>query len=61
MTPPQAATQATSPISQASRTCGEVLLEDEEHDGGEREDADEQVELAPADGDVEGLVATEKV
>src|SRR6476661_7650273 len=35
--------------------CGEVLLEDEEDDGGEREDADEQVELAAADGDVQGL------
>ncbi|MCY1227747.1 hypothetical protein D9M72_400330 [compost metagenome] len=34
---------------------GEVLLEDEEYDGDEREDADEQVELAAADGDVEGL------
>ena len=34
---------------------GEVLLEDEEDDGGQREHADEQVELAAADGDVEGL------
>lgn len=34
---------------------GEVLLEDEEYDGGEREHADEQVQFAAADGDVEGL------
>ena len=34
---------------------GEVFLEDEEDDGGEREDADEQVQFAAADGDVQRL------
>ena len=55
MTPPQAATQATSPISQASSTEAKSSWKMKKIDGREREDADEQVELAAADGDVQCL------